>query len=142
MDPRPGVWPRLLPAAACGGSLPALPCLRQLGPQKSVRELSARAGARRGAGWARPTGSPAQPATPGLPRAQHLTHGPLAGVLRPPLARLALARRPRGRRAGAGDPAGAEPWQAGGEGPAAAPRHVLGQRRQWPLPFAPPGLEQ
>lgn len=23
-----------------------------------------------------------------------------------------------------------------------SPRHVFGQRRQWPLPFAPPGLEQ
>jgi len=46
------------PAAARGGPLPALPCLGQFGPQKSVCELSARAGAPRGAGWARPTPVP------------------------------------------------------------------------------------
>lgn len=57
--PRP-VWLASPPprAAARGGPLPALPCLGQFGPQKSVRELSARAGAPRGAGWARPTPVP------------------------------------------------------------------------------------
>lgn len=65
------------PAVACGGSFRALPCLGQLGPQKSVRELSARAGAPRAAGVgasgrdpdpARDPGPPAHPARSQLGR--------------------------------------------------------------------------
>uniref|UniRef100_A0A2K5W2T4 Ankyrin repeat domain 13A n=1 Tax=Macaca fascicularis TaxID=9541 RepID=A0A2K5W2T4_MACFA len=84
------------PAAACGGSLPALPCLGQLGPQKSVRELSARAGTPRGAGWARPTWSLSRPATPDLPRAPHPT-GSAGRQHNAPFARLLAGLRAGGR---------------------------------------------
>uniref|UniRef100_A0A5F8AFQ0 Ankyrin repeat domain 13A n=1 Tax=Macaca mulatta TaxID=9544 RepID=A0A5F8AFQ0_MACMU len=84
------------PAAACGGSLPALPCLGQLGPQKSVRELSARAGTPRGAGWARPTWSLSRPATPDLPRAAHPT-GSAGRQHNAPFARLLAGLRAGGR---------------------------------------------
>lgn len=99
-----------IPAAACGGSLSALPCLGQLGLQKSVRELSARAGTPRGAGWARPTWSLSRPATPDLPRAPHPT-GSAGRQRNTPYARLLAGLRagrraretPPGPRLGAGD---------------------------------------
>lgn len=110
------------------------------------RAVSAGASAR-GAGWARPSGSPsrspARPATPGLPR----------HPLRP--RKSAPPAAPRTRRLTALFPS--LPGQAGGlprpcrvvAGSRRAvrpgsrpPRHVLGPRRQQPLPAAPPGLEQ
>lgn len=93
------------PAAVCGGSLPALPGLGQFSPQKSVRELSARAAARRGAGWARLTGSPARP---DLPRSPHLAPAaarprPRRSLAHPSLSR---ARPPPGGRAAPETPRG------------------------------------
>lgn len=106
-----------LPAAARGGPLPALR-LGQFGPQKSVRELSARAGAPRGAGCgARPTPVPDPARDPRPPRAcpAPVPLGPAGRVPRPLAHSRLLLRSPAGRRAGAGDPPpGAEAWQAGG----------------------------
>ncbi|XP_048640979.1 ankyrin repeat domain-containing protein 13A isoform X2 [Marmota marmota marmota] len=132
------------PAGARGGTPLALPCLGQFGPQKSVRELSARARAPRGAGWARPTRSPTRPATP-RPHAPHTRPARPPGRLpRPSLALPLLLFSPlAGRRADGGDPAGTEAsaWRTTRPRPR-PPRHVLDQRRQQSLPPAPPGLEQ
>lgn len=118
-DSPPGGSPRLPLAAACGGSRRALPCLGQFGPQKSVRELSARpesGGARGGRGRPRPRPGPRHPTSraPGPRPARPPGRGP-----RPSPARL-FSLSPAARRAGAGDPAGAEAGPAGAEGPAAA----------------------
>lgn len=110
-------------AVARGGPLSALPCLGQFGPQKSVRELSARAGAPRGAGWARPSPVPDPARDPRPPaRALHPAARPAGRVPRPLARSLAwfssLAGRPAGGRRR--PPPGAEACQAGGEGRAAA----------------------
>lgn len=80
--------------------------------------------------------------TPDLPRSPH--RAPEAAPPRPArLTRSPFSLELAGRRAGgAGDPAGAEAWQAGGEARLRPPRHVRGPRHQRPLPFAPPSLEQ
>lgn len=110
------------------------------------RAVSAGASAR-GAGWARPSGSPsrspARPATPGLPRRPLRTRRPLspAALRIRPLAALlpSLSGRsggpPRPCRVQAGGRRAVRPgWRP--------PRHVLGPRHQQSLPAAPPGLEQ
>lgn len=106
---RAGGWSRSPPpAAVCGGSLPALPGSGQFSPQKSVRELSARAAARRGAGWARLTGSPTRPPTSRAPRTgprRPLRRAPRASLAHPslsssPAAGRAAPETPRGLRLG------------------------------------------
>lgn len=110
------------------------------------RAVSAGASAR-GAGWARPSGSPsrspARPETPGLPRHPLRSRRP-APPASPRTRRLAALLSalcgqsggpPRPRRVEASGRRAVRP----GSRP---PRHVLGPRRQQPLPAAPPGLEQ
>lgn len=134
-----GPWLRVVglasPAPVCGGSLRALPRLGQFCPARRSRV--------RGAGWARPPLSLTRPATADLPHA-------------PPSARWATRLRaapqgrsprslsgwPPGGRAGAGVPAGLRLGRRVLRARLRPPRHVLGQRRQRPLPSAPPGLEQ
>lgn len=126
------------------------PCTSLFGAVRpaAVRSRAVSAGASaRGAGWARPSGSPsrspARPATPGLPRRPLRTRRPLspAAPRTRPLAFLlpSLSGRsggpPRPRRVQAGGRRAVRPgWRP--------PRHVLGPRHQQPLPAAPPGLEQ
>lgn len=135
------------PAAARGGSPRALPCLGQFGPQKSVRELSARAGVRRGAGWARPTPSPTRPATPDLPRAPHRARRPPYSVPRSSRTRsvLSLSLWSAAGRAGGRAPETPPGLRLGKRAVRARlrpSRHVLRPRQQRPLPLAPSGLEQ
>lgn len=110
------------------------------------RAVSAGASAR-GAGWARPSGSPsrspARPATPGLPHRPLRTRRPLSPAALRTRRLAALLPSLSGQSGGPPRPLRV---QAGGRRAVRPgwrpPRHVLGPRHQQPLPTAPPGLEQ